>query len=152
MNPSDIKKALLQLCLAKVETQIIAIETSIASIIESRDNETKSSVGDKYETGRAMMQMEYQKAQLQLLQTQSTRDELKAINLDRSNQQVGKGNLVETDNGNYFIAVGMGKILFEDKLYYCISLASPIGKLLNSKTLKDTIEFNSKRIFINNIY
>jgi hypothetical protein len=37
------------------------VKTEIQLAIESRDNETKSNVGDKYETTREMMQLEIEK-------------------------------------------------------------------------------------------
>lgn len=151
MNHGQIKKSLLQICLDKVNAHISAIETNIESIVESRDNETKSSVGDKYETGRAMMQIEYQKAQGQLLLAQNTKAQIMGVNLERSDDVVGPGNLVVTSNGNYFISIGMGKLTYEDELYYCISLASPMGQLLKNKSVGDHIAFNGKNIHIEKI-
>ena len=62
----NFKKKVLSACFEQVNDKIIKIERAIAAVIESRDNETKSSVGDKYETGRAMMQNEQQRLESQL--------------------------------------------------------------------------------------
>lgn len=47
-----IKKQLLQEILQQLDTKIEALKVAIKLTNESRDNESKSSVGDKYETGR----------------------------------------------------------------------------------------------------
>ena len=58
MDPLAIKAALVAQLLQHLEQNIAETEQAIASAKESRDNESKSSAGDKYETGRAMMQIE----------------------------------------------------------------------------------------------
>ena len=42
------------------------LSIQISGLIQSRDNETKSSAGDKYETGRAMTQIELDKLKKRL--------------------------------------------------------------------------------------
>ena len=49
---------------------------------ESRDNETKSTAGDKYETGRAMVQFELEKNKVQLNKAIQLKNELSQINLN----------------------------------------------------------------------
>jgi len=53
----QIKEALYKACEEDTEKRINVIERNLKSIEESRNNETKSSAGDKYETGRAMLQI-----------------------------------------------------------------------------------------------
>ena len=51
-----------------LEQKIKIAEESISCIQEARNNETKSSAGDKYETSRAMMQAELDKQNILLQQ------------------------------------------------------------------------------------
>lgn len=148
MNLDHIKASLLEVCMDKVAAQLESIQSNLDSIKESRDNETKSSAGDKFETGRAMMQTEYQKAERQLLLASNTKQELANLDLSKQNPRIGKSALVETSNGFYFISVGMGKVYIDDALFYCISIQSPIGLLLKGKTVGETITFNGKTIEI----
>ena len=52
-----IKDLLLQKCIEFVSQKIKTIEHSILELRLAASSETKSSVGDKYETGRAMIQL-----------------------------------------------------------------------------------------------
>ena len=52
------KKLLHEKCLQNLQKNIVELNEEIASVIASRNNEEKSSAGDKYETGRATIQQE----------------------------------------------------------------------------------------------
>jgi len=121
-------------------------QESIAVVKESRDNETKSSAGDKYETGREMMQIEINKSEDQLSKFINYKHQLSKIDLKKKFVKVEFGSLVETSNGTYFISIALGKIKLANTDYYPISLASPIGKLIYQKKEGDSIEFQG-RIF-----
>jgi len=64
---------------------------------------------------------------------------------------VAFGSLVTTDQGRYFIAIGLGAVEMEGETCYAISLASPIGQALKDKGVGDVIEFSGKRITIDAI-
>jgi len=131
----------------RVETATIAIE----SAKESRDNETKSSVGDKYETGRAMMQTEVERHQGQLNNAENLKAELSRINFRKEYTKAEVGSLVLTDQGDYFISIGIGKIEVNNETYYAISIASPIGQVLHDKKVGDKAQFQDREFLIKNI-
>jgi transcription elongation GreA/GreB family factor len=54
---------------------------------------------------------------------------------------------VETDQGIYYISIGFGKI---DDIY-AISIESPMGALLKSKKIGDSIEMRGRTITIKKI-
>ena len=60
------KEIIIQELNVIIDQKIDEAKSSISAAKESRDNETKSSVGDKYETGRAMAQIELDKLYEQL--------------------------------------------------------------------------------------
>jgi len=134
-----------------LDEKIREAEYAIASAIESRNNDTKSSAGDKYETGRAMMQMEIEHSEMQLRKTLEQKAELLKIDLHHQFTKCFTGSLVITDNGNYFISIGLGRIIAADNNYYSISLASPIGIALNGKSAGDTFIFQGKEIKIKSV-
>ncbi len=134
-----------------VEQKIAVAERSIASAKESRDNDTKSSAGDKYETGREMMQAEINKSEAQLNVALQLKEDLQRINLDRTYSFVEQGSLVVTNLGKYFISIGIGRVLLDEEEFYCISLASPIGKLLFKKSVGDKVKFNEREFLIKEI-
>ena len=107
---------------------------SIDSAKEARDGDTKSSAGDKYETGREMMQMEIDKAAMQLQSAKRLLHDLEKIDLTKSSTDINSGSLVTTNKEIFFVAIGFGKIHFDGEEIFVISPVSPLGtNLLNKK-------------------
>ncbi len=127
------------------------LQKDITETIESRNNDTKSSAGDKFETGREMMNIEIQKAEKQLSITNKFIEELSKIDLQKNNDRVIYGSVVYTNNGNYFISIAFGKIEIENDVFYSISLASPLGKILQNKQVGNSFNFQKKEYIINKI-
>jgi transcription elongation GreA/GreB family factor len=143
----EIIQQLSHLLSKKVEELV----SSINSAKESRDNDTKSSAGDKHETSRALVQIEIEKLEVQLDKTLQLQKELSSIYAEKAHQQVEPGSLVYTNHENYFISVGMGKLVVQDEIYYAISLASPLGQLLKGKVVGEKVELQGREILINKI-
>ena len=124
--------------------RIQELEDQIATIQESKHNETKSSAGDKYETGRAMMQMEEDKVNAQLEQTQQMLLQLERIDPIRETSTIGLGSIVTTTARTYFLGIALGKISLQGTDYFCLSPSSPIGRELWNNQLGADITFNGK--------
>ncbi|TNF41120.1 MAG: hypothetical protein EP310_07770 [Bacteroidetes bacterium] len=80
------------------------------------------------------------------------KNELLKIDINKANHKVELGSLVFTNGGNYFISIGLGKIEIENEPVYCISLISPIGKILQNKKPGEKINFQGKEIIILKIF
>ncbi|ERM81689.1 hypothetical protein P872_19525 [Rhodonellum psychrophilum GCM71 = DSM 17998] len=143
----SIYRQLQEMLTAKIEVTTAAI----ASLRTAKNSDTKSSAGDKYETGRAMMQMELDKEEQQLNQTNRLKNELSAINLEKIYTRVEFGSLVETNQGIYFISIPVGKVTLADRAYFVLSLASPIGKLLEGKKIGEKAIFQGREFVIQGI-
>jgi transcription elongation GreA/GreB family factor len=143
-----MKQALLDTCNAIIQQKIEMMIHSIEAAKESRDNEEKSSAGDKYETGRAMSQMELEKFQVQLAKFQKIKSDLESINTELEHDKVKYGSVIESSNGRFFVAGALGKIDHEGKSYYAISLASPIGQALVDKKAGESYRLQGKEIKI----
>mgnify|MGYP004701039043 FL=1 len=63
-----------------IDEKSAIVKNEIQLAIETRDNETKSNVGDKFETTREMMQLEIEKNVLQLNKYELQKNELLKIN------------------------------------------------------------------------
>lgn len=150
-SQEEIKKALIDKLNILLDDKIVTFQNAIMSAKESRDNETKSSVGDKYETSRAMVQIEIEKSEAQLAKTLNLKRELSLINTSKKFYKVEYGSLVITNQSSYFFSIGIGKILLESKDYYVISMASPIGKVFRDKSVGEEIIFNNKEFVIEEI-
>jgi hypothetical protein len=144
MDPLAIKAALLAQLLQHLEQNIAETEQAIASAKESRDNESKSSAGDKYETGRAMMQIELENNGRQLEKSRAAKQDLLQLDLLEAHSVAGLGSLIYTNEGTYFISIGFGKLELSEQPYYAISLASPIGQALKNAKVGDNVSFQGK--------
>ncbi len=113
-------------------------------IAETRasNNETKSSMGDKYETSREMVQQEINNIQLQLNENLRAKNSLKLITTN-PHQTIGVGSLVETDKGLFYIAVSLGEIIFNEKKIFVISTESPLGNVLLGHKTGEEISLNN---------
>lgn len=144
----ELKSLIYHKILDELDRKIEVINKAIASAKDSRNNDTKSSAGDKYETGREMMQIEIEKNEVLLNQTAKQRKELARIDVTEEFNKVAFGSLVVADNGTYFISIGIGKIQIDDQVCYAISMASPIGALLKDKIIGDEVQFQGRKFAI----
>lgn len=145
------KEKLYQKCETYIDQRIQSIQDRLRSIEESKNTETKSSAGDKYETGRAMMQIEEDKANAQLQAAQQVKLSLSRIDIHKRSEKVQAASLVYTNRGVYFIAIGLGKVEWEGQLYFCVSANAPIAIALMGKSAGDQVVFNQQTIEIKEI-
>ena len=146
-----LKEKLHKQCQDALNQRLEAIKSIISDIQNSLQSETKSTAGDKHETGRAMLQLEREKAGNQLAEIQKQIEILHKINPEMSYSKVALGSLVKTTVSNYFIGVSVGEITIENEIFYAISLSTPIGKLLVSKGVGDNIQFRMQKFTITDI-
>lgn len=150
-NKIELKKELFALCENYVDEKIKAAQKAIDTAQKSANKETKSSSGDKYETGRSMMQLEIEKYSAQLNDGLNLKKTLTQINIAKKFDTVQSGSLVITNEGNYFIAVSAGKFILDNTTYFAISYSSPVGQALFNKKVNDFIEFRDKKFIIKDI-
>ena len=142
------KKSIIDRLNEIVSERINESVTEINSINDSKANETKSSAGDKYETGMAMLQMEEQKANVQLAKAKELQKTLSMIYHAEYHNEVQLGSLVETSSGNYFISIGLGKLEVAGKNIFVLSISSPVGLQMKGKKPGDVFQFNGNTIEI----
>ncbi|MGE0562826.1 MAG: 3-oxoacyl-ACP synthase [Flavobacteriales bacterium] len=145
------KLKVFQQCLAVVESNISAIKLALKEAQDAANNETKSTAGDKHETGRAMAQLETEKLSAQLNEALKMGQAINQLNPKQQTEQVLLGSLVTTNKGNFYVAISLGKIEVEGKACYIISPVSPIGKILLTKKEKDSFSLNGTHYVIEKI-
>lgn len=145
-NYLNIKQQLLNACFHFIEKKHTTISKSIASNKSDLFSETKSSAGDKHETGRAMIQLEMEKSGQQLAEVQIMQESLSKIDIEKDSKFACLGSLVITTKGTYFLAISVGKVVVEVHEYFVISAQSPIGKQLLGNKVGDFIPFNGAEI------
>ncbi len=151
INTSNLKIDLIKHFSEILNKKIEILQLAIAAGKESRNSETKSSAGDKYETGRAMIQMEIEKNEVQLNKTKYIKSEFSSINVTPKSEKVEFGSLVFTNSGNYLISFALGKVHFNDSVFFAISLASPLGSVFENRRIGDKIQFQENHFIIKNI-
>ena len=142
------KEDLIQHCWKHFELKFKTVQDQMKTLQDSLTSETKSSAGDKHETGRAMVQLEQEKLSRQLLELEKTRSTLLRIDNNKKSDKISLGSLVRADSANYFVAVSSEVFKQKDITVFCISTGSPIAQLLLGKSKGEQIVFNGSTITI----
>ena len=145
---SSVKQQLYAFCKVFIGKRLERINSNIDSLQEALTSETKSSAGDKHETGRAMIQLEREKLGNQLAEAQLLQELFKKIPQQASLSKVGLGSVVFTDQQNYYIGISAGELKINGVSYFAIAPNTPIGKLLLGKTVGDMVVFNARQMVI----
>lgn len=148
---STIKTQLHALCAAFVGQRVAAAQAAMLTAQESANSETKSSAGDKYETGRAMAQEERNRNAVQLQQALQLQGELARINPTILCAAVRPGALVTTSLGQFFISISAGKLTVAGQDYFAVSAAAPLAVALSGKQAGEQVLFNGKPVTIRQI-
>jgi len=148
---TNLKEALFQQCVAHVNMRLQTIQTIISSHQKALSSETKSSAGDKHETGRAMLQLEMEKAGQQLSAVQQMQQTLAKINSSKPSTNIALGSVIKTSSAYYFLSISAGELTIKETVYFAISPSSPIGKLLMGKKVEDTFIWRGKEIKIDRV-
>ena len=146
----QMKSELLEIIHQKISEKIQKLEQLIAETRAS-NNDTKSSMGDKYETSREMLQQEINNLQIQLNEHLKSQQILKNIN-PNPHKIVTLGSLVETEKGMFFIAISLGELSFSQEKIFVISAESPLAKAMNGKKTGESFVVNNLTQIIKNIY
>ncbi len=143
-NLDELKEAAFAHCKTFVSGRLARLNNQSKEISEALTSETKSSAGDKHETGRAMLQLEREKLGAQLAEAEKMQALLHKVPLKPISLSIGLGALIVTSGHCYFLSVSAGECKHKDHVIYCISPATPIGKLLLGKQAGGSFNFQSK--------
>ena len=142
------KKELIDYCTSFIENQINHVQAVINSAKESAQNESKSSAGDKHETGKSLLQLEQENNAILLQKMMTQKPVIQLLKDHKISETISLGSLIETNLGVYYIALGIGLVNLNDKKYFVISPSAPVGKLFIGKKVGDEVTFNNKNITI----
>src|ERR1700743_880989 len=115
---STIKEQLHNLCVAYVQNRMQAAEDAFRAAEQASNDDTKSSAGDKYETGRAMMQQEKDRNTIQLNEANKLMVAMNLIGTKSTPDVVETGSLVITDNGRFYLAISAGTLVVDGVSYF----------------------------------
>ena len=117
------------------------LNTTLRETVDSRNSDTKSSAGDKFETSREMAQIEISKIEKEIIKTQ----QLIADLTSKASQ------FIITDKGAFLISIPFGKLMVSDTEVFCISNLAPITKQLLNTGISDNFEYRGVAYNILNI-
>ena len=143
------KQAIYDTCLNTILDKENALKKLIAATRES-NNDTKSSMGDKYETSREMLQQEINMLEKQLAEINQQHQVLKKIRILQSTN-VNLGAVVEFELGVFFVAAGIGEIKVDNNSIMTISINSPLATAMLGKKKGESFIMNTKKYTIKDV-
>ncbi|WP_342645649.1 3-oxoacyl-ACP synthase [Mucilaginibacter sp. CSA2-8R] len=148
---STLKEQLHQQCVNYVQQRMDAAQQAIAEAQQAANNDTKSSAGDKYETGREMAQQETNRNLTQLNEANKLMVALNRIGTVAQSITAEAGSIIKTNQGNFYLSISAGNIRVNNEAYVAISTASPVGLKLKGARIGDQFDFNGKRYLITEV-
>jgi len=148
----QLKKTIHRKCSEALENRIQGIREALDSAQESANQETKSSAGDKHETGRAMMQLETEKLHEQLRHALDDLHRLQRLEPDKDHQTVGEGALVKTDRMHLYFTVAGGTFEVEGTQVITLSMGSGLGLAARGLKAGESFSFRDQAHKILDIY
>lgn len=135
-----------------LQEKVKNLQQAITLTQNSANAEEKSSAGDKFETARAMAQIEKDRLTQQLALVYADLEIVQKITEDTSSKSIHLGSLFQANNIWYFMAVSIGKWQEDNQEILVISMSSPIGKLFLGKKNGDKVNFMNKELQIESLY
>ena len=119
---------------------------------EAANSEEKSSAGDKYETSRAMNQIERDNYAHQLSVAVQDMNLLQTIDADKLYEQADNGAVICSEDTIYFIASGIGIMPFDGEKVIVLSPKAPLAQMLRGRSKGDQVSLNGKDLTIKDIF
>lgn len=138
------KQKLYNSCKAILVQKISSLQAAMQDVQQSANNETKSSAGDKYETGRAMMHLEKNKLAGQLSEIIKQQQAFEQVAMAKTYTKVEFGALVQTNKNLLFIATSLGKIIVDQQSCFVISPNAPLGQAILDAKEGDIVNFRNQ--------
>jgi len=109
-------------------------------------DDSKSTAGDKHETGRAMVHLEQEKMSKQLTKLNDLKEAFSKIDPKEKHDSIQFGSLAYTSNGIFFFSLGLGKLTVEGQDLFCLTLTSPLGQKMKTCRVGDIVKMNEEII------
>ena len=128
-----------------MEEGIRAAQAAFEELRGSLEGESKSTAGDKHETGRAMVQMEMEQAAARLNRVEGMVRGWKAMDPNAPRDVVGPGAIVATDHGGFVIGVAWGTFQVPDATdWRGISSDAPLALALRGCQAGEAVTFRGR--------
>ena len=145
------KQKVIQISYQLILDKLNEFELTERSAQESAANDTKSSMGDKHETSREILQQEREMNGRRMAESIRQKEEIERILPNHEFTQIQSGTLAETSLGWFFFSTALGFVHVDNAKVAVISMASPIGQALKGLKAGESIMFQGKPILIKQI-
>lgn len=133
------REAVLVACRRLLEGRAAGYARELENLDEAASRETKSSAGDKYETGREMIAQGRRLTEQNLAEARAALETLGRMAASPAGDRAGMGSLVETSQGDFLLGISIGEIEAEGRTAKTASLVSPIGSALKGRRAGDRV-------------
>lgn len=144
MEEGFIKEKAFQLLYDQLHKRAGELKSSMEDLVKGRENDSKSSAGDKHETAMAMMQIELSNLGQNLHSLEVQIEQVNRIGLKGSTSYVTQGSLVLLENDWLFIIAASTKAIIDGVTINFISPSAPVALLILGKSEGEVVMINSK--------
>ncbi|MFM1898350.1 MAG: hypothetical protein RL577_590 [Bacteroidota bacterium] len=138
------RQTVLNIIEARIQARLDDLHSAIRIAQESRNGEEKSSAGDKYETGRAMVQIELENLGKQLALVEKQLMDLRRWNKKPESTAVVGGHLLHlASKPSLFLGPSLGLIQAEGINFMTVSVSAPLGQCLLGMKAGESRRFNA---------
>lgn len=138
------KKNIFQEVISQLQERQTLLEEETHRLAESKAADTKSSAGDKFETGREMISQELAKVEASLRQAKGQINALSHLSKLEISSKIKEGSLVLLGEKWLLLSVSLGEMKIGSDSVFLLSKESPMGKNLLGKVKGDSVQFMGK--------
>ncbi|MDF2156908.1 hypothetical protein [Algoriphagus sp. CAU 1675] len=150
---SEFKERVYQSAIALLKDKIRLLQEERKAISEGILEDSKSSAGDKYETGREMMTQDLNHVESQLKQINLDLEELYRLqSIKDSTGAIREGCLVKLGTDWFLISVSIGQLEVDGEKVFLLSKSSPLGQSLLGKQENDSVQLRGKIVSIGSVF
>ena len=138
---------------SELERSLASRRGDLLSLREALGSETKSSAGDKHETGRAMIHLEQARVQDAVNRLEAMRSQMRQYAAAGGTfQRVSPGALVETTGPWVLVGVPLGKVQLPDALVLCVGAEAPLAQQWHGAQPGDQVALGPQQLTIQAIH
>jgi hypothetical protein len=152
MSSKALKESIYQYCTSLLTEKRKSLELQIHALRQDLQSESKSTAGDKHETGRAMLQLEMEKLGARHLSVQRELQLLERINTSRESDTLQSGSLALINGSWFFVSIGLGKIDYQGIAVFCLAPSAPLAQSILGKRLGEKAHFRGKTLHIEELW
>ena len=121
------------------------IERDLQELSKAAASDTKSSMGDKYETSREMITQETNKLSTLEAQNASQLSFLQNLDTEKAYTQIESGAYFETTLGKFFVSVPLGQVKVDGTPVFYLSPLAPLAQAALGLTAGEEFAVNNRK-------